>query len=137
MRRSNRLQKERDLRDLSRAFTLWVDEDYAFVIVGDLKLPPGYNDSTTNVLVELPGDYPLSPPGVGDHGVFLSPHLRFGGRKLKDLHTYRTPEVRTPGFGPWAWFCYQYVRWSPQRDDLIKFIEMVRADLTDPRTYRR
>jgi hypothetical protein len=125
---------ERDLRALSRGFRLWIDDDYAFVIIVDLVLPPGYGQSHTAMLLELPDDYPLSPLGVGESHVFLPPSLRFRGRRISDLHDWQTPSVDTPGFGPWAWFCYERVRWSPERDDLIRFVEMVRADLANPRT---
>ena len=137
MCRSKTIRMGRHLRDLSRALPLWVDDVDAFFIVSGLKLPPGYNVSHTDTLIELPPDYPLSPPGVGDYRVYLPPSLRFNRRKLKDLHEERTPNFDTPGFGPWAWFCYEYVGWSPECDDLIKFVEMVRADMTSPRTHGR
>lgn len=126
----------RHLRELSRAFVLWIEEEYEFVVVCGMKLPPGYNRAETQLLIEIPQDYPLSPPGVGADRVYLSPDLRFKRRKLKDLHTGTTPSFYTPGFGPWAWFCYERVEWSPSRDGLVTFVEMVRADLTDPRTHR-
>ena len=129
--------RERHLRALSAAFPLWVGDDDEFVIVSGMKLPPGYNESSTNLLIDLPSDYPFSPPGVGDNRVYLPPTLRLRRRKLKDLHEDRTPGFSTPGFGPWAWFCYERVDWSPQRDDLITFVEMVRADLTNPETSWR
>src|SRR5262245_54847241 len=90
------------LRDLSRALPLWVDEHGLFVVVGDVKLPPGFERSTTELLVELPADYPLSPPGIGGCRVFVPPSLRFRGRRLRDIHENRTPGYQTPGFGPWA-----------------------------------
>jgi hypothetical protein len=125
---------EKHCRRLSRHHPLWIDDDYAFVIVGHVLLPPGYNLERTNLLIELPDDYPVSPPGIGDFRVYVSPHLRFQGRELKDLHLYITPSYTTLGFGPWAWWCYQSVRWYPKRDNLIRFVEMIRADLTDPPT---
>ena len=130
----NMTRLEQDLRSLSRAFRLWIDDDYSFVVAGGVKLPPGYNMSYTNLLLELPADYPVSPPGVGDSAVYLPPTLRLHGRRLKDLHEFRSPEFDTPGFGEWAWWCYEYVDWSPVRDNLIKFVEMVRADLTHAKT---
>lgn len=125
---------ERDLQALSRGFRLWIDDDWDFVIIADLVLPPGYGQSLTAMLLELPDDYPLSPLGVGASHVFVPPTLRFRGKRLSDLHDWRTPSVDTPGFGPWAWFCYERVKWAPERDDLVRFVEMVRADLANPRT---
>jgi hypothetical protein len=130
----NTARLEQDLRDLSRALPLLIADDYAYVIACGLKLPPGYNTRCTDMLFELPSDYPLSPLGVGDSHVYLPPALRLHGRRLEDLHEWRRPEFETPGFGKWAWFCYEYIDWSPTRDNLIKFVEMVRADLTRAKT---
>lgn len=127
---------ERDLRNLSRAFPLWIADDYEFVVVGGIKLPPGYFPGKTDLLVEIPEDYPIAPPGVGRR-VYVNPHLQFRGRELDDLHPNTTPDFATPGFGPWAWFCYQHIEWWPERDDLIKFVEMVRADLTNNKTISK
>ncbi|MGD1020127.1 MAG: E2/UBC family protein [Verrucomicrobiia bacterium] len=134
MNTQNRSRLERDLLNLSRAFPLQVDDGYAFVLVSGLKLPPGYNRPSTDMLLELPADYPICPPGVGGSYVYLPPALRFHGRRLDDLHEDHLPTFYPAKVGSWAWFCYEYVAWSPHRDDLIKFVEMVRADLTKPKT---
>jgi hypothetical protein len=130
----NHPRLERDLQNLSRGCALWIGDDYGFVVVDELRLPPGYNCSTTRLLITLPPDYPLSPPGVGDNRVYLPPTLRFKRRELRDLHPIVEPPFRTPGFGPWAWLCYERVDWIPEHDNLIRFVEMVRADLTKPGT---
>jgi hypothetical protein len=124
---------ERDLVHLSVASPLWINQDNRLVIAV-LNLPPRFNRSSTELLLQIPADYPLSPPGVGSNRVYVHPDLRFDGRKLADLHEGRAPDFATPGHGPWAWLCYHEVRWAPERDDLVKFIEMVRADLTQPNT---
>ena len=78
---------ERHLRDLSQAFGLWIADDDTFVIVSGLKLPPGYNECETDLLIELPLDYPLSPPGIGDNHVYLPTRLRRGSRWPLNLLT--------------------------------------------------
>jgi hypothetical protein len=128
----NRQPLEKHLRRLSCAFQLQVADNYRFVIVGGVRLPPGYNHTLTSVLVEIPSDYPLSPPGIGNNRVYVSPRLRFRGRTLKDVHPDARPSYPTPGSGDWAWWCYQEIRWDPVRDDLIRFMEMFRVDLTNP-----
>ncbi len=125
---------ESHLKLLSKHYPLWIDDDYRFVIVGRIRLPRGYDCREANLLIELPSDYPVTPPGVGDHRVYVWPQLQFHGRALRDQHPETTPGFHTPGFGPWAWWCYQTIRWIPSRDDLVRFVEMVRADMINPCT---
>jgi hypothetical protein len=123
---------EHDVGLLSQCFSISLDESYQFVIVQGVMLPPGYNRDTINVLIELPADYPLSPPGLGDCLVYVSAGLLFHGRKLAMYWEQNVPEYPTHGFGPWAWLCYEMISWDPESDDLITFVEMLRADLTNP-----
>ena len=125
-RYSHRL--DNDLNMLSLGYSLSISDDLEWVTVHDFKLPPSYNYSYTDILIELPADYPLSPPGVGSH-IYTDPDLRFRGRKLEDLH-----ENVNPGWGNWAWLCYEWINWDPNTDDLVKFMEMVRSDLTKLKT---
>lgn len=119
---------DRHLQALAVAYPLRVAENGEWLMVSGFRLPPGHNSASTDMLAEIPADYPISPPGVGSR-LYLPRWLRFRGRKLRDLH-----ENVTPGCPNWAWFCYQWIQWDPCRDDLIAFLEMVRADLTDPPT---
>jgi len=119
------------LKRLSRDYPLWIDDDYRFVVVEQVKLPAGYNARVTQLLIQLPPDYPVSPPGVGDSRVYVVSHLRFHGRRLQDVHDSMPPSFETPGFGPWAWFCFEWIRWDPHRDNLIRFVEMIKANLTN------
>ena len=75
---SRKLQQ--DLQDLSQYYDLWIDDWYRFVIIRGMNLPPGYNYATTDVLLELPSDYPVSPPGQGKYSVMINVNLRFRGR---------------------------------------------------------
>ena len=117
------------LRRVSYGYPITVSDDYSWVIVRSFKLPPGFNRYSTEVLVKIPSDYPLSPPGIGSARVYLPKTLRFNGREMYDLH----PNTG-PGWGDWAWFCYEHIRWDPNRDNLVKTLEMIRADLTSPKT---
>jgi hypothetical protein len=116
------------LRGLSLGYALDVSEDYQWVLVRGFRLPPGFNAYDAEVLLEMPHDYPSTPPGVSSR-VYLPQSLRFHGRPLQNLNP-----GTTPGWGTWAWFCYQWIAWNPHRDDLAKFVEMIRADLTNPPT---
>jgi hypothetical protein len=131
----NRPRLEQDVRNLGRVMRLWRAEDSSCLVTNDLSLPPGYGRCSSDLLIVLPSDYPLSPLGVAENRVYVSATLRFKGRRLRDLHEEATPPLRTPGFGPFAWLCYERVDWLPQRDNLIRFVEMLRADLTNPATH--
>ena len=122
------------LQELSRHYPLWVDDWYRFVILRGMRLPPGFNYDTTDVLIEIPTDYPSVPPGLGDSRVYVNSGLRFYNQPLAEYRENTYPDYPTFGFGPWAWVCYRTISWDPMRDDLIGFVEMLRADLTNPPT---
>lgn len=122
---------ENDVVALSYAFNVALDDDCRHLFVRDFNLPPGYNRSTVPVLLEIPQDYPESPPGVGGSHVFLPRGLRYQGRKLRDFH-----EDVGPGHDPnrqWGWWCYERIDWDPCQDNLISFFELLRTDMTNPR----
>lgn len=117
-----------DLRNLSYAYPVAIGEDCEFIVVKDFNLPPGYNYDYINVLLEIPHDYPESPPGIGDAKVYVPISLKFRGRKPCDFHEYSGPSMK------WAWWCYERIDWNPCRDDLITFFELLRVHMTNPKT---
>jgi hypothetical protein len=118
---------EQDIKKLSYIYPVAADSNLSSIIVKDFNLPPGYNWDSVSVLLELPEDYPESPPGVGDSRVYLPKGLRFRGRRPKDYHENKGSGKK------WAWWCYEWIKWDPCRDDLIAFFELLRAHMTDPR----
>jgi hypothetical protein len=78
------------LRVLGRVYPGSASADRRWVIVQGFHLPPGYWRTHTEVLVGMPDDYPLCPPGVSSR-VYLRPSLGFRGRDLKNLHVGTTP----------------------------------------------
>ena len=121
-----------DFLALDKHYHVWLAKNKKFVVVEDVRLPPGYDDEFTRVLIFIPPDYPVSPLGIGDSRVYVPPNLKFRGRSISDIHPRIVPPLPITDFGPWAWWCYEHVCWDPMRDDLISFMEMVRADLTNP-----
>ncbi len=115
---------------LSYACPVDVSEDGSHIKVHDVHLPTGYNLSRIPILIEIPPDYPLSPPGVGSHRIFVPSSLRYHGRKPGDLH--EGSNFRDDPY--WAWWCYENIKWDPNYDDLIVLIEMIRADMKNPKT---
>ena len=122
----------RHLHELSRYYVIRIDSGYRFVLVEKMRLPPGYNRKSTSVLIVFSPDYPLSPPGVGRSRVYIDSGLLYYGRILKEYHNQAQLMYHTPGFGPWSWICYERIQWNPLRDNLVRFLEMLRADLTHP-----
>ena len=119
---------EEHLRVLSIGYPLSISDDGEWVIVHGFKLPPGYDRASTNVLVQIPADYPMVPPGV-DSGVYIPLDVRFGGRKLRSVY-----KRSAGGWGEWGWLCYKWIRWDPCSDNLVTLMEMIRAHLTNPPT---
>jgi len=116
------------LRALSTVYPLSILSDYKYVIVHNFKLPPGFNRSHIDILVEIPEDYPCSPPGVNTN-ICVPLDLLFKGKELKSVYKRAVAEL-----GELGWFCYQSIDWDPNRGNLIKLMEMVRSDLTNPPT---
>ena len=117
----------RHLRELSLACSIVASRDLSVVIIQDVKLSPGWNRSQTQMLVQIPEDYPLSPPGTAGSYIYVEAGLRFGGRRPADY----TEGHRFAGI-KWAWWCYENIGWDPLRDNLVTLLERVRADLSNP-----
>jgi len=115
---------EEDVRALSYVYPVALDDAHRHIVLKDFNLPPGYNFVSIPVLLKLPKDYPESPPGVGDSGVFVPAALQYHDKRPKDLHNNVDPS------GYWAWWCYERIEWDPCRDDLITFFELLRAHMT-------
>ncbi len=122
----NTMILEAHVRLLSFAFQVALDDDCRHLLLADFGYPPGYNFTVSPVLLEIPRDYPESPPGVGASHVYLPGGLRYKGRIPEDYHESVGPSEQ------WAWWCYEEICWDPCRDNLITFFELLRAHLTDP-----
>ena len=117
---------ERHLIALSNVYVVDISSDCQTIIIRDWNPPPGYQRARINLRLELPDDYPVSPPGAHGSALYVPVGLRYRGKKPKDLHEELGP-------AGWAWWCYENVNgWDPCRDDLITFFEMLRAHMTDP-----
>jgi hypothetical protein len=110
--------------ELSCALTVDVYGDFSAIVVRGFTTPPHYNKTIIDVRMDIPKDYPLRPPGLSPHRIYLPTGLLFKGRTPHDYH---------PGVGPpgWAWWCFEKIAWDPCRDDLITLIELLRATMTD------
>lgn len=118
---------QKHLCRLRMAYRYAVSRDGRILIlwVKNFLLPPGYNRPETEVVIHVPENYPVTPPG---RNVFLSRGLRFRERQLAHLHANRHTKVP----GDWRWYCLTMTNWDPMKDDFVSFLEYVRSDLTDP-----
>jgi hypothetical protein len=123
----NMMILEDHIRALSYAYPTALDDYCRHILVKGYNLPPGYKFSSIPALLEIPADYPESPPGVGDSHLYVPRGLRYHGRKPKEYHEDRGPSE------DWAWWCYQHIDWDPCRDNLITFFELLRVHMTKPR----
>ncbi len=114
------------LRLLSIAYPVSITDDDAWLIIHGFMLPPGFNCTHSDVLLEVPTDYPLTPPGVAAR-LYVRPDLRYQGHVIKSFYVKDLPR-----WGKWGWLCYRGIRWDPCSDNLVTLMEMIRADLTKP-----
>lgn len=87
----------------------------------------GYTPNFVDVLIILPEEYPVIPPGLTPQsGIYLPKNLQRNGKPLKckdDFHSdcNHTPqEIKDLGF---AWLCLQkYENWRPPYADMVSVI---------------
>lgn len=117
---------QRHLERAARHYLLWVSDDQRWLIFDRFQLPPGFDRPETRVLVGLPMDYPITPPVYLPNGIHLPTDLRFHGRRLANAEDQAQ--------SGWSFLCYLHIQWNPHVDDLLRLLEMLRADLTAPST---
>lgn len=118
-----------ELHELSNEYAFRSAEPYDGLIVEGFRLPSGFNRAHTRVLIIIPPEYPDVVPGVASP-IYVEKGLRFRGQSLADVHEYITP-----GWGSWAWMCFQSIDWSA-RDSLKTLMEVIRANVTNPPTKK-
>jgi hypothetical protein len=105
------------------------DEDYAYI--EGFPLPASYSPATTDVLIELPYDYPATPPtkvyidnGLGRHGETLKDYDQgITTRQGKSWASWRTDQIGS------------IVRtWQPDWDGLHTFLPMLLGSFRDAPT---
>ncbi len=117
----------RHVQRLGQVYPTTVAEDSSWVRIEEFRLPPGWEPRQTELLIKIPPNYPLVPPGLSPaHGIFLPYRLRYRGGLVRDFHTHgELPDGS-------AWFCYLDLKWNHARDDLFTIIERVAFDLSRP-----
>lgn len=100
------------------------DEDGSWAIIHDFPLPKGYNYDSTDVLVLLPEDYPLTPPDW----FYVDNNLRLAdGRGPEHLFYEDAIHIdpneplegqQHPQLIGWTACCLHIVEWKPAGDPL-------------------
>lgn len=95
--------------------------DGRWMLARHFPLPSGFNVFETRLLIGIPTLYPQAPPGA----VYLSPDVRLRDRPLPNLFAGHGPTAE------WAWLCMYPQSWDPCRDSLVRFLDVVRAELSN------
>jgi len=114
-----------DIQELSHEYPVSYDDVTNAIAVHGVRLLRGYTPSSIDIMIEIPSDYPLSPPGVGGTSIYLPDELRYRGQEIEDLH----PRSENRFNRQWAWFCYEHIDWNPLNDKLITLLGRIQADL--------
>lgn len=125
----NHQKISRDLHELSEHYVARSAAPNDGLIVEGFGLPNGFNRAMTKFLITIPADYPDVAPGVAS-AIYVERGLLFHGRQLADVH-----EHINPGWGAWAWVCFQAIAWS-EHDSLLSLMELLRVSLTNPRVKK-
>ena len=132
----NRRFLRRNVDDLrARGYQVETPWNLSWVCVHGLALPgtttskwtdhEGRVIVETSVLIDIPYDFPLSPPGIGyshpTRAIHL-PRISYNGSPMKDLYEC--------AHDPWCWLCFQSMRWDLEQDDLLSLLALVEASVS-------
>ena len=116
-------------------YQVQISSDYDWVVVYGQDLPgesgkwtdaQGRVVDKTSVLIDIPLDFPMSPPGVGFNHPTRAIHLPllyYKGRMMADF--YKCNHT------PWYWLCFQKLDWNPATDNLLTLIGLVEVSISE------
>ncbi|PQP35721.1 hypothetical protein C6A37_01175 [Desulfobacteraceae bacterium SEEP-SAG9] len=124
-----------NINNLVRAgFDVESANDYSWVCVRGIDLPGSYGSwtlkgltvTTTSALIDMPFDFPMSPPGVGISHPTRAIHLPlilYNGKLMNDFYMCK--------HDPWYWFCFQQMSWDSRNDNLLTLVALIEASISD------
>jgi hypothetical protein len=120
---SERLQKELELLKQRYPELVFLEEGM-WVQIPNFPLPDGWNRKTSDVVFQIPPQYPGGPP----YGILVPAGIQFKGTRPQN---YTEPsDVRPPFEGEWGKFSWQPSdgQWNPTADifsgsNLINWVE--------------
>ena len=109
------------------------EQGLEWVHIPVFELPTGWNQASTELLIDLPFTYPEVPPD----GFYIEKNLApLNGNSLE--HYFQHHEVNRHDHLDWAWYCIHPAKfsWQPsaditQGDNLVKYLELIRLALTE------
>ena len=97
-----------------------------WILIGDVTLPPGWNQRTTSIVIELPVGYPMAAPDC----FWADGALRLASGAMPQ----NTGMNANYGGGVQRlWFSYHPSGWNPNIDGLVRYVNVVRTRLQQPR----
>lgn len=122
-----RLAAEMSLLNEAGILGEWDYEDGEWVRIPAFRLPPGLGQATTDLLIDIPADYPNTPP----NGIYVQQHL-----KLPSHYFERQSSLNRHGDRGWAWYCFHvdgsHGGWRASTnvrrgDNLLIYLKLTRA----------
>lgn len=137
MRNLKRLKAEIELCEqvYGKDRVFW-SSDYNWVQINRIKLPPGFNQKETNLLIIIPDFYQY---GVGLEEAYINPGLKMNqGGKWVDVPHYfsnRYSHFNKYVDKGWCWVCV-HPHWQID-DNLLTFIEILLIQLAEIQQGKR
>jgi hypothetical protein len=121
------------VKELSKSYSVSLDEQYRYVIVRDVPLPEGFSHSKTPLLIEFPPDCPETRQrGLMAYKVYVPVTLRYQECLPRPLYVVTRPSYEVAGFGPLGWWSYKSFYKNPGNNDLITLVWRFRLDTMEP-----
>ncbi len=112
-------------RKFPRAEILGLPDGSSLISIPDLQLPPGsWNKTTTNVFFVAPVGYPIARPDC----FWADEDLRLAASAGTPPKGSAIQQPPFPG-GPKLWFSWHPSAWTPNRDTLTRYLQVVRDRL--------
>lgn len=107
-------------------------DNFLWVCIHDFRLPEGFNKDGGELLIELPPNYPFSPP----KNCFLDRTVRTSGGKEIREHYYPNESYNKYYEKGWAWFCFHITSWKAKEDvmesdNLLTFVDLAHLALAE------
>ncbi len=104
-------------------------------MVNGVALPDDFNLCSTSMLMVLPPDYPVTPPGLGHHAIYLREGLSKRGYRLDHYYDHNIHcscgQCDLSKYG-WWWYCFKGIPgWDPRYHDLVNIVRMVQLALSE------